>query len=87
MLSLYCRNKKLYFVFIFSAEGLFTSISNKFRMVYKVDGNSQLHSRDWSMYSNILKYSKNCLSARNYYCNWSIIFLTYQHKQAIGSTP
>ena len=29
--------------------------SNKFRMVYKVDGNPQLDSRDWSMYSNILK--------------------------------
>ena len=28
--------------------------SNKFRMVYKVDGNPQLGSRDWSMYSNIL---------------------------------
>ena len=27
--------------------------SNKFRMVYKVDGNPQLDSRDWSMYSNI----------------------------------
>ena len=24
-------------------------------MVYKVDGNPQLDSRDWSMYSNILK--------------------------------
>ena len=29
--------------------------SNKFRMVYKVDGNPQLYSSDWSMYSNILK--------------------------------
>ena len=29
--------------------------SNKFRMVYKVDGNPQLDSSDWSMYSNILK--------------------------------
>ena len=24
-------------------------------MVYKVDGNPQLDSRDWSMYTNILK--------------------------------
>ena len=39
---------------IFSAEDLFTLNSNKFRMVYKVDGNPQLDSRDWSMYSNIL---------------------------------
>ena len=30
--------------------------SNKFRMVYEVDGNPQLDLRDWSMYSNILKY-------------------------------
>ena len=30
-------------------------------MVYKVDGNPQLDSRDWSMYSNILNA-----------CNWSI---------------
>ena len=29
--------------------------SNKFRMVYKVDGNPQLDSSDWSIYSNILK--------------------------------
>ena len=28
--------------------------SNKFRIVYKVDGNPQLDSRDWSMYSNVL---------------------------------
>ena len=27
----------------------------KFRMVYKVDGNPQLDTCDWSMYSNILK--------------------------------
>ena len=40
---------------ICSAEDLFTLNSNKFRMVYKVDGNPQLDSRDWSMYSNILK--------------------------------
>ena len=33
----------------------FTLTSNKFRMVYKVDGNPQLDSRDWRMYSNILK--------------------------------
>ena len=39
---------------ICSAEDLFTLNSNKFRMVYKVDGKPQLDSRDWSMYSNIL---------------------------------
>ena len=54
MLSLYCQLKTLYFVFICSAEDLFTLTSNKFRMVDKVDGNPQLDSRDWSMYSNIL---------------------------------
>ena len=25
-------------------------------MVYKVDGNRQLHSRDWSIYSNLLNF-------------------------------
>ena len=30
-------------------------ISNKFRMVCKVDENLQLDSRDWSMYSSHLK--------------------------------
>ena len=57
MLSLYCgtQNTVLYFVIICSAEDLLTLNSNKFRMVYKVDGNPQLDSRDWSMYSNILK--------------------------------
>ena len=45
----------LYFVFMCFAEDIFTLTSNKFRMVYKVDGNSQLDSRDWSMYLNILK--------------------------------
>ena len=38
-----------------SAEDLFTLTSNTFRMVYKVDGNPQLNSRDWSMYSNVIK--------------------------------
>ena len=55
--------KTLYFVFICSAENLFVEDSfaltrNKFRMVYKVDGNPQLESRDWSMYSNIFKFLK-----------------------------
>ena len=45
--------KTLYFV-ICSAEDLFTLNSNKFRMVYEVDGNPQLDTCDWSMYSNIL---------------------------------
>ena len=52
MLSLYCQT--LYFVYICSVEDLFTLASNKFRMVYKIDGNPQLDSRDWSMYLNIL---------------------------------
>ena len=41
--------------------------SNKFRMVYKVDGNPQLDSRDWSMYSNILteKSSDHFIDLRN----------------------
>ena len=39
----------LYFVFICSAEGLFTLTSNKFRMVYKVDGNPRFESRNWRM--------------------------------------
>ena len=47
--SLYTAElKTLYFV-ICSAEDLFTLNSNKFRMVYKVDGNPQLDSYDWSM--------------------------------------
>ena len=41
---------------ICSAEDLFILNSNKFRMVYKVDGNPQFDSRDWSMYSNILNF-------------------------------
>ena len=55
MLSLYCRNQNTLFRFICSAEDLFTLTSNKFKVVYKIDGNPQLDSRDWSMYSNILK--------------------------------
>ena len=46
--------KTLCFV-ICSAEDLFTLSGNKFRMVYRVDGNPQLDTCDWSMYSNILK--------------------------------
>ena len=57
MLSLYCRPQNTLFRIICSTEDLFTLNSNKFRMVYKVDGNPQLDSRDWSMYSNILKSS------------------------------
>ena len=40
---------------ICSAEDLFTLNSNKFRMVYNVDGNPHLDLRDWNMYSNILR--------------------------------
>ena len=47
--------KSKHLIFICSAEDRFTLTSNKFRMVRKVDGNPQLDSRDWSMYSNILK--------------------------------
>ena len=54
MLSLHCRNQDTLFRFYLHFWGSFTSTSNKFRMVYKVDGNPQLDSRDWSMYSNIL---------------------------------
>ena len=54
MLSLYCRTQNTLFI-ICSAEDLLTLNNNNFRMVYKVDGNPQLDSRDWSMYSNILK--------------------------------
>ena len=55
MLFFSAELKTLYFVIICSAEDLFTLNSNKFRMVYNVDGNLQLDSHDWSMYSNILK--------------------------------
>ena len=55
MLSNTAELKTLCFV-ICSTEDLFTLSSNKFRMVYKkVDGNPQLDTCDWSMYSNILK--------------------------------
>ena len=47
--------KTLYFIIICSAEDVFILNSNKFRMVYKVDGNPQLDFCDWSTYSNILK--------------------------------
>ena len=56
MLSLSAELKTLYFVFIWSAEDLFTLTCNKFRMVYKVTGNPQLDLRDWSIYSNILNF-------------------------------
>ena len=55
MLFLYCRTQNTLFCYYCSAEDLFTLNSNKFRTVYKVDGNPQPDSRDWSMYSNILK--------------------------------
>ena len=47
--------------------------SNKFRMVYKVDGNSQLDSRHWSMYSNTFKAaSKSFFSKTNYRASFNI---------------
>ena len=42
MVSLYCRTQNTLFRFYFSAEDLFTLTNNKFRMVYKVDGNPSL---------------------------------------------
>ena len=60
ILSLYCQTQNTLFRFICSAEDLFTLISNKLRMIHKADENPQLESRDWSMYSNILK---QCLEA------------------------
>ena len=53
--------KTLYFVMICSPEDLFTLSNNNFRMVYQVDGNPQLDSRDWSMYSNILNNNERLL--------------------------
>ena len=46
--------KTLYLGFNCLAEDLFKLISDKFRMVCKVDGNLQLDSSDWSMYSSSL---------------------------------
>ena len=49
-LSLYTAEiKTLYLVFNCSAEDLFKLISDKFRMVCKVDGDLQLDSRDSSL--------------------------------------
>ena len=61
MLPLCCRTQNTLFRLICSAEDLFTLSSNKFRMVYKVNGNPLLDSRDWSMYSNILNNFILCL--------------------------
>ena len=52
--------KTLYFVFNSFADDLFKLISNKFRVVCKVDRNLQLDSRDSSMYSSILKDTDEC---------------------------
>ena len=46
--------KTLYCIIICSAEDLFTWNSNKFKIVYKVDGDPQHDSCDLSMCSNIL---------------------------------
>ena len=56
MLSLCCRSQNTLFRFIYSAVNVFTLTNNKFKMVKIVDGNPQLDSRDWSMYSNILTW-------------------------------
>ena len=62
MLSLNCRTQNTLFRYYCSAEDLLTLNSNKFRMVYKVDGNPQLDSPDWSMYSNILKCDRAAIT-------------------------
>ena len=49
----------------------------KFRIVYKVDGNPQLDSRDLSMYSNILNFKAcqiNLLQLDLYNYIWNIWF-------------
>ena len=92
MLSLYYT---IYFVIICSAEDLFTLNSNKFRMVYKVDGNPQLDSRDWSMYANILNLlklqTKNSyvfpqvrrnFSEKQYTVMWQVLWLPPSPEQA-----
>ena len=77
--SLYtAKLNTLYFVIICSVEDLFTLNGNKFRMVYKVDGNPQLDSRDWSMYSNILN-SLRIMKSQWYY--WLQSFLAVATKQ------
>ena len=66
-MSLYTAElKTLYFV-ICSAEDLFTLNSDKFRMAYKVDGNPQLDTCDWSMYSNILELAYVVLHVKGFY--------------------
>ena len=61
MLSLYKLLNSKHFISLFALLRIFFTLnSNKFRMVYKVDGNPQLDTCDWSMYSNILKpFSQN----------------------------
>ena len=48
-------------------EHLFTLNRNKFRMIYKVDGNPQLDTCDSSMYSNILKLNISGFRAKSTY--------------------
>ena len=56
---LFILPKSKHFISFFNcfAVDLFTLTSNKCRKVCKVDGNPQPHSRDWSMYSDILNQS------------------------------
>ena len=49
------KSKHFILFFTYFAEDLFTLNSNKCRKVCKVDGSPQLHTRDGSMYLNILK--------------------------------
>ena len=65
MLFILPNSKRFISVMICSAKDLFTLNSNKFRMVYKVNRNPQLDSRDWSMYSNILNLFKHTAFTRS----------------------
>ena len=49
-------------------------------MVYKVDGNPQLDTCDWSMYSNILRYKTEFFSFRSFDLNSSVCFVNMRGK-------
>ena len=71
MLSLNCASQNTLFRYDLLCRGYFTLNSNKFRMVYKVDGNPQIDSGDWSMYSNILKIFLNPRLKKRYAYPWT----------------
>ena len=57
MLSLCFRNQNILFRFHLLCQGSakgFSLTSNKFRMVYKVHGNPQPDSRDWSILKTLI---------------------------------